>query len=97
MYWLARRLRWRGRLWLNGCLLACQRLDGAGVAWCYCLLAGWGVPARRTFLMLAVVAIAYVLRVPVTGTRIVCLAALFVVLLDPGLCWPAASGCLSAR
>jgi len=30
----------------------------------------------------------------VTGTRIVCLAALFVVLLDPGLCWPAAFWCL---
>jgi len=84
VYWLARRLRWRGRL-LAERLPA--RLPAAwtalAVAWCYCLLAGWGVPARRTFLMLAVVAIAYVLRVPVTGTRIVCLAALFVVLLDP--------------
>ncbi len=32
------------------------------MAWLYCLLAGWGVPARRTFVLLAVVAASLVVR-----------------------------------
>ena len=53
------------------------------VAWLYCLLAGWGVPARRTFLMLAVVAAAYIIRMPLNASRLLCLVAFVVVLLDP--------------
>ncbi|NYT66085.1 DNA internalization-related competence protein ComEC/Rec2 [Alcaligenaceae bacterium] len=84
MAWLWRRLRFRGRLLAE--YLPAQ-IVGAGsalmVAWLYCLLAGWGVPARRTFLMLAVIAIAYVARLPITSMRLLLLAAFAVVILDP--------------
>ncbi|MCC7226583.1 MAG: DNA internalization-related competence protein ComEC/Rec2 [Burkholderiaceae bacterium] len=53
------------------------------VAWGYCLLAGWGVPARRTFLMLAVAAFGMGLRTPLAPTRIVCAAAALVIVADP--------------
>lgn len=53
------------------------------VAWLYCLLAGWGVPARRTFFMLAVVAGAAAWRMPVSGSRVLALAAALVCALDP--------------
>lgn len=53
------------------------------VAWLYCLLAGWGVPARRTFLMLAVVAATQILRVPLSLSRLLALVAVIVVVLDP--------------
>lgn len=53
------------------------------VAWLYCLLAGWGVPARRTFLMLAVVAAAYLVRIPIGPSRLLTLVAFAVVVLDP--------------
>ena len=60
---------------------------GAGVAlWVallYCLLAGWGVPARRTFFMLAVVALAAIVRLPLSASRILALAGAAVSLLDP--------------
>lgn len=54
-----------------------------GVALLYCLLAGWGVPARRTFFMLAVVALAAMARLPLSPARILALAAAAVVALDP--------------
>lgn len=53
------------------------------VAWLYCLLAGWGVPARRTFLMLSVVALARIVRLPLGASHIVLSAAFLVVILDP--------------
>jgi len=53
------------------------------VAWCYCLLAGWGVPARRTFIMLAVLALAYTARLPLLASRVLLAAAVVVVVLDP--------------
>jgi competence protein ComEC len=53
------------------------------VAFIYCLLAGWGVPAQRTFFMLAVVAAAAILRLPLSGSRVLILAAALVTLLDP--------------
>ena len=49
----------------------------------YCLLAGWGVPAQRTFFMLAVLAIAAIARLPLSGSRVLVLAAACVVALDP--------------
>ena len=74
-----------GRLPACECLPA--RLVGAivavAVAWAYCLLAGWGVPARRTFLMLAVAAFGLGTRAPLAPTRIVCAAAVLVVAADP--------------
>lgn len=53
------------------------------IAWLYCLLAGWGVPARRTFLMLTVVALAHIARLPMNASRLLSLVAFAVVMLDP--------------
>lgn len=53
------------------------------VAWVYCLLAGWGVPARRTFVMLAVLACARAARIPLGVSRALCLVLFVVVVLDP--------------
>jgi len=86
--WLAaalwRRARWRGTglaEWLPA------PLAGAAaallVALAYCLLAGWGVPARRTFFMLAAVAAAGWSRLPLDATRVLALAGGCVVALDP--------------
>jgi len=79
-----RRLRWRGTA-------LAERLPAqtAGIiaamltALAYCLLAGWGVPARRTFFMLAVAAMAIVFRLPSSPSRILAAAACVVVALDP--------------
>lgn len=81
---LWRRLRW-GRRTLAERLPA--RLAAAWtallVAWLYCLLAGWGVPARRTFVMLAVVALSLALRVPLSPSHVLSAAAFAVVAMDP--------------
>ncbi len=83
-YALWRRLRWRARaLAERWPAQVAGALAALAVAWLYCLLAGWGVPARRTFLMLAVVAASYVLRLPVSSSSVLCLAAFAVMLLDP--------------
>jgi competence protein ComEC len=79
-----RRLRWQGRLlaerWPARRAAACVALV---VAWLYCLLAGWGVPAQRTFMMLAVVAAAQALQLRLSGSRVLALAAVAVLVLDP--------------
>lgn len=79
-----RRLRWRGRLlaerWPARRAAACVALL---VAWLYCLLAGWGVPAQRTFMMLAVVAGAQVLQLRLSGSRVLAVAAVAVLAMDP--------------
>ncbi len=49
----------------------------------YCLLAGWGVPAQRTFFMLATVAAAAWLRLGTQPLAVLSLAAFVVCLLDP--------------
>jgi len=49
----------------------------------YCLLAGWGVPAQRTFFMLATVAAAAWLRLGTRPLATLALAAVVVCLLDP--------------
>jgi len=81
---LWRRLRWRGRClaerWPARRAAACAALV---VAWLYCLLAGWGVPAQRTFLMLAVVAGAQALQLRLSPARVLALAAVLVVSFDP--------------
>ena len=88
---LWRRLRWRG-VGLSERLPAqlASAVAALLVAWLYCLLAGWGVPARRTFVMLAVMALSLVLRLPLNPTHVLAVAAFVVVALDP---WsPLASG-----
>ncbi len=79
-----RRLRWRGR-GLSERLPA--QLASAWVAllvaWLYCLLAGWGVPARRTFVMLLVMGVSLALRLPLSPSPVLAAAAFVVVGLDP--------------
>ncbi|MFJ0754977.1 DNA internalization-related competence protein ComEC/Rec2, partial [Bordetella bronchiseptica] len=58
-------------------------LAALGPALAYCLLAGWSVPTRRAFFMLAAVAAAVALRWPATPSRLLTLAAVAVAVLDP--------------
>src|SRR5690606_18882190 len=44
---------------------------------------GWGVPARRTFVMLAIMALSLALRVPLAPSHVLAAAAAVVVCLDP--------------
>lgn len=84
VFWIWRRMRWRGRYLAERMPAQVAAALGAlCVAWLYCLLAGWGVPARRTFFMLAVLAAAYVLRMPLSASRLLIMVAFVVVLLDP--------------
>lgn len=81
---LWRRGRWRGvglAEYLPAQLAAC--LAALCVALGYCLLAGWGVPARRTFFMLACLAAAGLSRLPLSASRLLLLAGACVVALDP--------------
>lgn len=64
-------------------------LTGAGVALCYVLLAGLGVPAQRTLYMLLVVAAALWLDRLTSVSHVLCAALGIVVLLDPwAVLWP---------
>ena len=84
MLLIMKRARWRGRLF-------CERvparviatLAAMLVAWLYCLLAGWGVPAQRTFFMLACVAASILVRHTLSASRVLAAAAAVVVLADP--------------
>lgn len=53
------------------------------VALCYSLVAGWAVPARRTFYMLGIAAAAVALRLPISASRVLVLALFVVTLADP--------------
>jgi competence protein ComEC len=78
------RLSWRGVMLAERApaqvMGACAALL---VALAYCLVAGWGIPAQRTFFMLAVVAIAAIARLRLGGPRVLALAAATVAALDP--------------
>lgn len=56
---------------------------GTLAAWLYCLLAGWGVPAQRTFVMLATVALALSLRLRLPASTVLALAGAAVCVWDP--------------
>lgn len=86
--WLAsrvwRRLRWRGRaccVWQPASVVG--MVVTVLVAGAYSLLAGWSVPTRRTFFMLAAFGVAVCLRWPLSRGRGLALAAAVVVVLDP--------------
>lgn len=82
--WGWRRLRFRGRILAERLpAQVAASMAALWIAWLYCLLAGWGVPARRTFLMLAVVAVAHVVRLPLNTSRLLSLVVFAVVVLDP--------------
>ena len=78
------RLSWRGMILAER---SPAQIAGATaallLAWAYCLVAGWGIPAQRTFFMLAVVASAAIWRLPLSGSRVLVLAATLVCVLDP--------------
>ncbi len=56
---------------------------GMVAALLYALLAGWGIPAQRTVLMLAVVAVAWLVRVRMAPVTTLLLAAFVVCIFDP--------------
>lgn len=58
-------------------------IGGLAVAFAYCLLAGFEVPAQRTLYMLAVVALASLARREIAPSRVLALALLVVLLYDP--------------
>jgi competence protein ComEC len=82
--WLASALWRRSRRALA--LAPAQTVAAVAAVLCalaYCLLAGWGVPAQRTFLMLAVVALALLARRTTRTATTLTLAAAAVCALDP--------------
>ncbi len=84
MLMVGRRLRFRQRAlceWIPARVLAAFASVVVGLG--YCLLAGWGVPARRTFFMLLVVCLALMLRLPVSMSGVLCFAAGALVVIDP--------------
>lgn len=82
--WLASFL-WRrsARLMARAPAQTAAAVAGMLAAFAYCLLAGWAVPAQRTFFMLAVVAAALLLRLRLAPSLTLALAAAVVTLLDP--------------
>lgn len=79
-----RRLRWRRRLLMERVAVRLVFVWAAGIlAFLYCLLAGWGVPAQRTFFMLLAGAIGLSGRFPISGTQAVLAAGMVMTLLDP--------------
>ena len=82
--WLAN-FFWRRRPALMLRLPAQKAAAAAGwsAAFAYCLLAGFGVPAQRTLYMLSVVALALWLGRAASGSRVLALALLLVLLADP--------------
>jgi competence protein ComEC len=91
MLWLWKRLRWRGQAVAEWCpAKVVASIAALCVAWLYCLLAGWGVPARRTFFMLFVAGLVMLSRLPISASSVLCLAAAIVTVIDP---WsPVATG-----
>jgi competence protein ComEC len=81
---LWRRARWRR---VGFCEIVPARqvmaLAALVLACGYCLLAGWGIPAQRTFFMLAVLGSATLAGVPLSTSRALALAAVAVVIGDP--------------
>jgi competence protein ComEC len=71
------------RLLAFGSAQAAAAATAVAAALAYCLLAGWGVPAQRTFFMLATVAAALVLRRGLGPATTLALAAAVVCVLDP--------------
>jgi len=76
---------WRRRPALMLRLPAQKAAAAAGwaTAFAYCLLAGFGVPAQRTLYMLSVVALALWLGRATAASRVLALALLLVLLVDP--------------
>lgn len=82
--WCWRRMRYRNirfaEYWPAQDVAACAALLVAAL---YCTVAGWGVPAQRTFLMLAVAVLTRLANVSWQPSQVLALAAVLVVWLDP--------------
>ncbi len=80
---------WKRARWRGGAL--CSRVPAKTAAGCvamviaflYCLLAGWGVPAQRTFFMLLVAWLAWTSRMRLSSHQVLSVAGFVVSLLDP--------------
>jgi competence protein ComEC len=82
--WLASRVqRWRQRRGALGVKRDAAALVGTCAAFGYSLLAGWSVPTQRTMIMIALVAIALLLRRRVGPANSLALGAITVLALDP--------------
>ncbi len=60
-----------------------RAVSGIGGGFAYCLLAGWGVPAQRTLIMICIVALALCARLRMGFGAVLGWAAVFVCLWDP--------------
>lgn len=81
---LMRRCHLGGKLFSER--LASQRLAGLVgilVAFCYCQIAGWGVPAQRSFFMLLIFFANWIFAWQWSTQMILTVAALVILLLDP--------------
>lgn len=79
-----RRLSWLGRPLAERLPVRLVFVWSAGIlAFFYCLLAGWGVPAQRTFFMLLAGAVGLGSRLPVSGAQAVVYAGVTMTCLDP--------------
>jgi competence protein ComEC len=82
--WFATRVqRWRQRRGARGARRDAAALVGTVAAFGYSLLAGWSVPTQRTMIMIALVAIALLLRRRVGPADALAVGALAVLVLDP--------------
>jgi competence protein ComEC len=82
--WLAARVqRWRQRRGARGTTRDAAVLAAAVTAVGYALLAGWSVPARRTAIMIGLLALALRSRRRVGGAQALAAGALTVLALDP--------------
>ena len=82
--WMWKHAQWRG-------IAMSSRIPAKTAAGCvaivtaflYCLLAGWGVPAQRTFFMLLVTWLAWTSRLRLSAHQVLAVAAFVVSCLDP--------------
>jgi competence protein ComEC len=82
--WFASRVqRWRQRRGALGVRRDAAALVGTCAAFGYSLLAGWSVPTQRTMIMIALVAIALLLRRRAGPANALALGAITVLVLDP--------------
>ena len=82
--WVWRRVRWQGgrvMLWLPAPVAG--RWAGLALATAYAMLAGWGVPAQRTVVMLVVVGLMRSLGLRWPWPLVLLAAAVVVTVLDP--------------
>lgn len=79
-----KRLQWHGKLLADRKpVQVIAAAVGLVIAGGYCLLAGWGIPAQRTFIMLAFFCATVTLRLRIRAATLLITSGLFILLLDP--------------